>query len=86
MAGEITAVVPAWGGHNTLRRGVKRLLAQTRLQCLNCLEVTDIRRKYFLGIPYLSISANPRHIQEGSQIQSITQRAQDGNVEAPVAG
>ena len=22
MAGEITAVVPGWGGHNTLRRGV----------------------------------------------------------------
>ena len=82
MAGEITAVVPAWGGPYTLRRGVKRLLAQTRLQHLNCLEVTDIRRKYFLGIPYLSISANPRHIQEGSQIQSITQRAQGGNVEA----
>ena len=28
MAGEIKAVVPGWGGHNTLRRGVKRLLAQ----------------------------------------------------------
>ena len=85
MAGEITAVVPAWGGNNTLRRGVKRLLARTRLQHFNCLEVTDIRRKYFLGIPYLSISANPRHIQEGSQIQSIAQRAQhDGG--APLAG
>jgi len=77
MAGEIRAVVPAWGGHNTLRRGVKRLLAQTRLQHLNCLEVTHILRKYFLGIPYLSIAAHPRHLQEGSQIQSRQQRAQD---------
>ena len=77
MAGDIRAVVPAWGGHNTLRRGVKRLLARTLLQQFNCLEVTDIRRKYFLGIPYLSISANSRHLQEGSQIQSIEQRAQD---------
>ena len=81
MAGEIKAVVPGWGGRNTLRRGVKRLLAQTRLQHFNCLEVTDIRRKYFLGIPYLSISANPRHIQEGAQICSIVQRAQDGSAE-----
>ena len=32
MAGEIKAVVPGWGGRNTLRRGIKRLLAQTRLQ------------------------------------------------------
>lgn len=76
MAGELRAVVPAWGGNNTLRRGVKRLLAQTRLQHLNCLEVTHIVRKYFLGIPYLSIVAHPRHLQEGSQIQSSHQRAQ----------
>ncbi len=77
LAGEIRAVVPAWGGHNTLRRGVERLLAQTRLQHLNCLEVTHILRKYFLGIPYLSIAAHPRHLQEGSQIQSSQRRAQD---------
>ena len=76
MAGEIRAVVPAWGGHDTLRRGVQRLLAQTHLRHFNCLEVTDVRRKYFFGIPYLSISANPRHIQQGSQIESIEQRLQ----------
>jgi len=40
MAGELRAVVPAWGGQNTLRRGVKRLLVQTRLQHFNCLEVS----------------------------------------------
>ena len=77
MAGELRAVVPAWGGNNTLRRGVKRLLAQTRLQHLNCLEVTHILRKHFFGIPYLSIVAHARHLQEGSQIQSSQQRSQD---------
>jgi hypothetical protein len=77
MAGEIRAVVPAWGGHNTLRRGVKRLLAQARLQHFNCLEVTQVLRKYFLGVPYVSIAAHARHLQEGSQVQSIEQRAQD---------
>jgi hypothetical protein len=76
MAGEIRTLVPAWGGHNTLRRGVKRLLAQTHLQHFNCLEVTDIRRKYFFGIPYLSIAATPRHIQQGCQIESSEQRLQ----------
>ena len=78
MTGELRAVVPAWGGQNTLRRGVKRLLAQTRLQDFNCLEVSHILRKRFLGIPYVSIAAHPRHIQEGCQIQSVEQRAQDG--------
>ena len=78
MAGELRAVVPAWGGQNSLRRGVKRLLAQTLLQDFNCLEVSHILRKRFLGIPYVSIAAHPRHIQEGRQIQSVEQRAQDG--------
>src|SRR5271167_4347836 len=78
MANELRAVVPAWGGQNTLRAGVKRLLAQTRLQHFNCLEVTHILKKHFLGIPYVSIAAHSRHIQDGSQIQSIEQRAQDG--------
>ncbi len=76
IAGEIRAAVPAWGGHNTLRRGVKRLLARTHLQHFNCLELTDIRRRYFLGIPYLSISANLRHIQQSCQIESIELRLQ----------
>src|SRR5271165_1587663 len=77
MAGEIRAVVPAWGGQNTLRGGIKRLLAQTRLQHFNCLEVRHVLRKHFLGVPYVSIAAHPRHLQEGSQIQSIEKRAQD---------
>ena len=76
MAGEISALMPPWGGHDTLRRGLKRLLSQTHSQHFNCLEVTDIRRKYFFGIPYISISANQRHIQHGSQIESIEQRLQ----------
>jgi hypothetical protein len=77
MAGELRAVVPAWGGQSTLRAGVKRLLAQTRLQHFNCLEVTHILKRRFLGIPYVSIAAPSRHIQDGCQIQSIEQRAQD---------
>ncbi len=77
MAGELRAVVPAWGGQNTLRRGVKRLLAQTRLQHFNCLQVSHILRKHFLGIPYVSIAAHFCHIQEGCQIHSLEQRAQD---------
>jgi hypothetical protein len=78
MAAEHRAVVPAWGGQKTLRRGVKRLLAQTRAQHFNCLELTDVLRKRFLGIPYVSIAAHSRHIQLGSQIQSLEQRTQDG--------
>ena len=78
MAGELKAVVPAWGGQKTLGRGVQRLLAQTRSQHFNCLEITHIVRKHFLGIPYVSIAAHSRHIQRGPQIESVARRAQAG--------
>lgn len=81
MASELRALVPAWGGQDTLRRGVKRLLAQTRRQHFNCLEVTQILKRRFFGIPYVSIAAHSRHIQDGCQIQSIEQRSQGS--EAP---
>jgi len=77
MADELKTMVPGWGGQKTLRRGVKRLLSKTRLQHFNCLELTHILRKHFLGIPYVSIAAHSRHIQQGSQIQSMAQRVKD---------
>lgn len=77
IADELTTAVPDWGGQKTLRRGVKRLLARTRMQHFNCLELTRIQRKWFLGIPYLSVVAHSRHIQQGSHIQSLEQRAHD---------
>ena len=83
MAGELRTLVPGWGGQNTLRRGVRRLLAQTEAQNFNCLELTQILRKRFLGIPYLSVAAHSRHIQQGSQIQSLEQRAHAGATGSP---
>ena len=77
MAEELRAVVPAWGGQNTVRRGLKRLLTQTRLRHFNCLEVSQILRRRFLGIPYVSIAAHPRHIQESCRLQSSEQRAEE---------
>ena len=83
MADEMKTAVPAWGGQKTLRRGVKRLLSQTRLQHFNCIELTHILRKHFFGIPYLSIAAHSRHIQQGSQIQSMAQRWKDAEPAGP---
>jgi hypothetical protein len=77
MADELKTVVPAWGGQKTLLRGVKRLLAQNHLRHFNCLELTHIGRKRFLGIPYVSIAAHSRHIQQGSHIHPMSQRALD---------
>lgn len=78
MAGELRTVAPVWGGDKSLRRGVERLLARTRAQHFNCMELTYIAKKHLFGIPYLSIAAHARHIQQGSQIQSLERRTRNG--------
>ena len=77
MAEELKAVVPAWGGQKTIGRGLKRLLARTRRQHFNCMEVSHVLKKHFLGIPYLSIAAHARHMQEGNTLLTSEQRADD---------
>jgi hypothetical protein len=52
-------------GPGTLRRAVKRILAKQEGQRFNSLEVTEIISKRFLGIPFMSVTAHSRHIQQG---------------------
>jgi hypothetical protein len=53
---------------HTLRRAVKGILAKQEQESFNCLEVTAITSKRFLGIPFLRIVAHIRHIQESSAL------------------
>ena len=48
-----------------IHAALKRLIAQAKLQKCNCLEIDDIATHEFLGMPYVSVSAHPRHIQKG---------------------
>ena len=48
----------------TLRRGIARILDGLRGKKFNSLEITSIRSRWFLGIPFVSVMANFRHIQQ----------------------
>jgi len=78
IADELRTIVPPWGGEKTLRAGVKRLLAGTRAQQFNCLQLSNILRERFLGIPFLSVVAHARHVQQGSRMESLEQRRSTG--------
>jgi hypothetical protein len=65
LAGEIGAIALGREGPGTLHRAVKRILAKQEGQKLNSLEVTEIISKRFLGIPFMSVTAHSRHIQQG---------------------
>ena len=64
LAGEIRVTVLGRDGSKTLRRAVKRVLAKQEKQ-FNSLEITKVVLKRFLGIPFVSVAAHTRHIQQG---------------------
>ena len=64
LAGQIKAIVFGSDGQNTIRRAVKRILANLKSEKFNSLEITRVASKRFLGVPYASVSARSRHIQE----------------------
>jgi hypothetical protein len=63
-------------GEASLRAAVRRILAKVRVQNFNCVEVTAIVRKRFLGLPYVAVCAHPRHIQRSGVLQSSAVRRQ----------
>jgi hypothetical protein len=64
LAGEIGATVFGFDGQKTVRKAVKRILANLKSEKFNSLEITRVASKRFLGLPYASVSAHSRHIQE----------------------
>ena len=64
LAGEMRATVLGRDRSGTLRKAVKRVLAKQEKQ-FNSLEITRVVSKRFLGIPFMSVVAHTRHIQQG---------------------
>jgi hypothetical protein len=65
MADEMRAI--AIGNHvpGTLQRALTRIAAKPEGQHYNSLEITKVVAKRFLGIPFIKVAANFRHIQQG---------------------
>ena len=68
LAGEIRATVLGRNQPRTLRRAVKCVLAKQGGQKFNSLEITKVVSKRFLGIPFMSVTAHARHIQQGMDL------------------
>jgi hypothetical protein len=62
LAGEIRAMALGVEGPGTLRKAAK---AKRGEQKFNSLEITKVVSKRFLGMPFMSVTAHSRHIQQG---------------------
>ena len=65
MAGEIKTTVFGFDRQKTLRAALKRLIANVKSQNCNSIEITQVTGRSFLKLPYVSVSAHPRHLQKG---------------------
>jgi len=75
MAANIQAMVWGLGGKKAVRRAVQRVLGKVKLSKFNCLEITEISARRFLGLPYVRVSAHSRHIQKAALLQSLAERS-----------
>jgi hypothetical protein len=64
LAGDLRAVVAGGDVPSTLRRAAKRIIARQEGQPYNSLEISSVVTKRFLGIPYTTVIAHSRHIQQ----------------------
>jgi hypothetical protein len=64
MATEVKAMFFGALAANKIHNALKRILGKVQRQDFNCLEVTGIVARRFLGVPYSIVSAHSRHIQQ----------------------
>ena len=64
MAGEIRTRGLGFNDQSRTARATAHLTDALERESCNCSEITQIRRRSFFGLPYTSVSAHARHIQE----------------------
>jgi hypothetical protein len=74
LAGEIQAIALGRKGSKTGRRAVGRILSKLKREQFNCLEITEIIEKRFLGLSFVSVTAHSRHIQESPYLVPVAGR------------
>ena len=76
LAASIQATALGYLGERTVRRAMERVLAKAEPSKFNCLEVTEVSTRQFLGFPYVHVSAHSRHIQKSPFLQVLAERAE----------
>jgi hypothetical protein len=74
MAAEVKVMFFGALGTTRIQNAVQRILAKVKPQSFNCLEITGIVAKRFLGVPYATVSAHSRHIQPSCYLDGAQER------------
>lgn len=74
MAAEVKVRFFGALGTTNISNGLRRILAKVRHENFNGLEITGIAARRFLGVPYVTLSAHSRHIQQSCQLDGAEAR------------
>ena len=69
MAGAVKKLAFGLDEDSRARTALARIIKDVEWQKCNCLEITHLATKSFLGIAYTSVTAQARHIQDGCQFR-----------------
>ena len=74
IAAEVKVMFLGSLGALKIQNAMQRILAKVKQQQFNCLEVTGIVAKRFLGMPYAVVTAHSRHVQQSCYLDSAEAR------------
>ena len=74
MAAEVKVMFFGAVGAAKIESALQSLLRKVRPQHFNSLEITGIVAKHFMGVPYVTVSAHSRHMQQSCQLDSTEVR------------
>jgi hypothetical protein len=74
MAAEVKAMFFGSLKAAKVQSALQRILAKVKPQHFNGLEVTAIVARRFLGVPYVTVSAHSRHMQQSCNLDSVEVR------------
>ena len=79
MAAEVKVMFLGSLGAVKIQKALKRILEKVKPQQFNGLEVTEIVARRFLGVPYVTVSAHSRHVQQSCYLDSVATRQTSPN-------
>jgi hypothetical protein len=74
MAEEVKAMFFGSPAKAKIQSALKRILVKVEHQHFNGLEVTAIVARHFLGVPYVTVSAHSRHVQQSCYLEGTLAR------------
>jgi len=74
MAAEVKVMFFGSLGAAKIQNALQRILEKVKQQQFNGLEVTEIVARRFLGVPYVTVSAHSRHMQQSCYLDSADAR------------